>query len=278
MTLESLRLTSLTQKILMGGALVLALAPLAAVADTWQERADWREIFTANEASGTLLVVDKREGGEDILVHDDERARQRFLPASTFKIPHTLFVLDAGVVEDEFQVFPWDGVERDIPPWNADHDLRSGMRNSVVWLYQHFARELGEEREQRYLEAIDYGNAEIGDDVENFWLEENMLEISAEEQIEFLERLYRNELPFDEADQRLVKDLMIVGAGNDWILRGKTGWSGKLGWWVGWVERPGGPVFFALNMETPNRMADLPKRQAIVAEALRTIEALPPEA
>ncbi|MDX5433101.1 MAG: class D beta-lactamase, partial [Halomonas sp.] len=74
-----------------------------------------------------------------------------------------------------------------------------------------------------------------------------------------------------------VKDLMVVGAGNDWILRGKTGWSGQLGWWVGWVERPSGPVFFALNMETPNRMADLPKRQGIVAEALRTIEALPAE-
>ncbi|MGR2739339.1 class D beta-lactamase [Billgrantia sp. Q4P2] len=262
----------------MAGVLVLALVPFGAVADAWQERADWSEIFRANEASGTLLVVDKRDGTTTTLVHDGERARQRFVPASTFKIPHTLFVLDADVVEDEFQVFPWDGVERDFPQWNADHDLRSGMRLSVVWLYQLFARELGEEREKSYLEAIDYGNADIGDDVENFWLEEDMLEITAEEQIEFLERLYRNELPFDEADQRLVKDLMITAAGSDWILRGKTGWSGKLGWWVGWVERPSGPVFFALNMETPNRMADLPKRQGIVNEALRTIEALPPEA
>ncbi|UYG03065.1 class D beta-lactamase [Halomonas sp. LR3S48] len=277
MTLKSLRLKILTQRTL-AGALLLALVPLSAVADSWQERADWGEIFRANEASGTLLIVDKREGTSTTLVHDGERARQRFVPASTFKIPHSLFVLDADVVKDEFEVFPWDGVERDFPQWNADHDLRSGMRNSVVWLYQQFARELGEEREQRYLEAIDYGNADIGDDVENFWLEEDMLEISAEEQIEFLERLYRNELPFDEADQRLVKDLIIVGAGSDWIQRGKTGWSGKLGWWVGWVERPSGPVFFALNMETPNRLADLPKRQGIVNEALRTIEALPPEA
>ncbi|MCE8033754.1 class D beta-lactamase [Billgrantia tianxiuensis] len=272
MTLKTIPIKSL-----VAGALLLALTPLSAIAETWQERADWHEIFRANEASGTLLVVDKRDGAATAMVHDGERARQRFVPASTFKIPHTLFALDAGVVEDEFQVFAWDGVERDFPQWNADHDLRSGMRLSVVWLYQHFARELGEERERDYLEAIDYGNADIGDRLEHFWLEEDMLEISAEEQIEFLERLYRNELPFDEADQRLVKDLMIVGAGNDWILRGKTGWTGQLGWWVGWVERPSGPVFFALNMETPNRMADLPKRQGIVAEALRTIEALPAE-
>ncbi|QTP60366.1 class D beta-lactamase [Billgrantia antri] len=265
-------------KTLMAGALLLALMPLSAAAETWQERADWGEIFRANEASGTLLVVDKRDGTTATLVHDGERARQRFVPASTFKIPHTLFALDAGVVKNEFQVFAWDGVEREFPPWNGDQDLRSGMRNSVVWLYQHFARELGEERERDYLERLDYGNADIGDRLEHFWLEEDLLEISAEEQIAFLERLYRNELPFDEADQRLVKDLMIVGAGNDWILRGKTGWTGQLGWWVGWVERPTGPVFFALNMETPNRMADLPKRQGIVGEALRTIEALPPEA
>lgn len=261
----------------MAGVLVLALTPFGAVADAWQERADWSEIFSANDASGTLLVVDKRDGAIATLVHDAERARQRFVPASTFKIPHTLFALDADVVQDEFQVFTWDGIERSIPHWNADQDLRSGMRGSAVWLYQRFARELGEEREKSYLEAIGYGNADIGDDVENFWLEEGMLEISAEEQIEFLERLYRNELPFDEADQRLVKDLTITAAGSDWILRGKTGWSGQLGWWVGWVERPSGPVFFALNMETPNRMADLPKRQGIVNEALRTIEALPHE-
>ncbi|WP_245948060.1 penicillin-binding transpeptidase domain-containing protein [Billgrantia montanilacus] len=187
----------------MACALVLSLTPSGALADAWQERADWSEIFRANDASGTLLVVDKRDGATTTLVHDSERARQRFLPASTFKIPHTLFVLDADVVEDEFQVFPWDGVERDFSQWNADHDLRSGMRLSVVWLYQLFARELGEENERRNLEAIDYGNADIGDDLENFWLEEGMLEISAEEQIEFLERLYRNELPFDEANQRM---------------------------------------------------------------------------
>ena len=40
-----------------------------------------------------------------------ERAGKRYSPTSTFKVPHTLFALDAGVVKDEFQVFPWDGVK-----------------------------------------------------------------------------------------------------------------------------------------------------------------------
>ncbi len=265
----------MTLKLLMAGALVLSLAPQTAVADDWQPRDDWAGLFQEHAADGTLLIVDERQDARATWVHDAERAQTRFVPASTFKVPHTLFALDAGVADDEFQVFDWDGTERGVPAWNADQDLRSAMRNSTVWLYQQFARELGEETERHYLEAIDYGNAEIGDDLENFWLEPGNLEVSAEEQIDFLQRLYRNELPFDEADQRLVKDLMIVEAGRDWILRAKTGWSGEYGWWVGWVEQPNGPVFFALNIDTPNRMEDIPKREAIVREALRAMDVLP---
>ena len=69
--------------------------------------------------------------------------------------------------------------------------------------------------------------------------------ISAMEQVDFLRKLYRNELPFKVEHQRLVKDIMIVEAGRDWILRAKTGWQARvepqIGWWVGWSRRrPGG--------------------------------------
>ena len=97
----------------------------------------------------------------------------------------------------------------------------------------------------------------------------------------FLQRLYRNELPFRVEHQRLVKDVMIVEAGRDWILRAKTGWQARLepqvGWWVGWVEWPQGPVFFALNIEMPGKGSDLPKREAIARAVLRSIDALPSE-
>ena len=83
-------------------------------------------------------------------------------------------------------------------------------------------------------------------------------------------------LPFRVEHQRLVKDVMVNEAGRDWILRAKTGWSGKVGWWVGWVEWPTGPVFFALNIDTPNRLDDLSKRQEITRNILRSINALPP--
>jgi beta-lactamase class D len=73
-----------------------------------------------------------------------------------------------------------------------------------------------------------------------------------------------------------VKGIMTTEAGRDWILRAKTGWSGRMGWWLGWVEWPTGPVFFPLNIDTPNRMADVAKRQDITRSILRSIKALPP--
>ena len=61
---------------------------------------------------------------------------------------------------------------------------------------------------------------------------------------------------------------MIVEVEKDWILRAKTGWAasrlvGRLGRVVRW------PVFFALNMSTPNRWEDLYKR-AIARDILRS--------
>jgi beta-lactamase class D len=41
------------------------------------------------------------------------------------------------------------------------------------------------------------------------------------------------------------------------------------------VEWPNGPVFFAMNMDTPNWMVDLPMREKIVRQALQALDALP---
>lgn len=255
---------------------LLAASTLAQADDPWQEQPDWARHFEAAGVDGTIAVYDARSGKH--WVYQGKRARTRFRPASTFKIPHALFALDHGVVRDEFQTFEWDGEERMIDAWNRDQDLRSSMRHSVVWVYQEIARAIGEETERKYLRTIDYGNADPSGGIDRFWLE-GALQISATEQIEFLEKLHRNELPFDIAHQRLVKDVLIHEAGHDWILRAKTGWQARVepqvGWWVGWVEWPEGPVYFATNISMPNGAQDLAKRQSITRAVLQSINALP---
>lgn len=251
-------------------------AHLSCADDAWQPRADWGAAFAAEGVHGTIAVVDGRDGNR--LAFDTTRANHRFPCASTFKVAHALFALDAGVVRDEFQRLPWNGKQYDITAWNRDQDLRSSMRESVVWVYQGFARAIGTAREREYLQRIGYGNADASGAVDRFWLD-GTLRISAVEQLAFLQRLQRNALPFAEAHQRLVKDIMVNSAGRDWILRAKTGWcdgaDGPVGWWVGRVDRPAGALFFALNIDMPNGAADLPKRERIGRAILRSLGALP---
>ena len=254
--------------------IVLLVANYASAQQDIQSRTDWGQYFDKYAAEGTMVIIDGRESPAVGYAFNVSRANQRFSPASTYKIPHTLFALDAGLVADEFQVFKWDGVERSYGPHNQDQNLRSAIRNSALWVFEIFASEMGEEKAKTYLSKINYGNEDPSTEAGAYLVEGN-LAISAIEQVAFLQRLYRNELPFQIEHQQLLKDMLINRAEKDWILRAKTGWQGPNGWWVGWVERIEGPVFFALNIDTPNGMADVYKREAIGNEILQSIKALP---
>jgi beta-lactamase class D len=256
-------------------ALLLCANITHASAESRQERPEWERFFQEAGATGTIVVLDGRTG--EHFQYGNERTTTRYIPASTFKIPHALFALDAGIVHDEFDVFRWDGTDYMRSAWNADQTLRSSMRNSTVWVYRQFALQLGEERERTYLAKIGYGNADPSGGVDRFWLD-GPLRISAVEQVEFLEDLYYNRLPFSREHQYLVKDIMIVEAGRDYIVRAKTGWgatdTADIGWWVGWVETTKGPVFFALNIDMPGKEADAPKRESIARAVLTSLGAL----
>ncbi|MHC8339566.1 class D beta-lactamase [Pseudomonas sp. HLT2-19-2] len=248
---------------------------LASAQNSVVEEKDWKSAFDKFNTNGTIIIKDERSNQSKTFIYNKERSMERFTPASTFKIPHTLFALDAGVVRDEFQVFTWDGEKHEIPSHNADQNLRSAMRYSTVWVYRGFAKEIGKEKATSYLKSINYGNQDASVTKRDYWINGG-LEVSAQEQIDFLETLYRNELPFKVEHQLLTKDIMVTEAGREWIIRAKTGLGSQVGWWVGWVEWPTGPVFFALNIDTPHRMADAPKREEIGRMLLKEVGALPP--
>ena len=258
---------------IVSAIVLMACAQLCRAAEPI-EQANWQATFTRFNAKGTLVISDERVKPATLLVFNPQRAAQRMSPASTFKIPHSLMALDAGVLKDEFQLFRWDGVERSFAGHNQDQNLRSAMRTSAIWVYEIFAKQIGEKRDAHYLQKMGYGNADPSTDKGAYWVD-GKLSISDYEHLEFMKKIYLNQLPFAKEHQLLVKDMMINEAGKEWILRAKTGWEGRFGWWVGYVEWPTGPVFFALNIDTPERMKDLYKREAIVRDVLQSMQALP---
>ena len=125
----------------------------------------------------------------------------------------------------------------------------------MVWYYQAVAREVGGEQMAEYVESFGYGNADIGGEIDTFWLE-GELRISAEEQIDFLRRFYHEDLPADPVNIDIVKDILIWEETLSYTISAKTGAALRtgddsvIGWWVGYVESDVGVTYFALNISS----------------------------
>ncbi|WP_197064841.1 class D beta-lactamase [Leptolyngbya sp. KIOST-1] len=213
--------------------------------------------------------------------HNRDRNRQPFLPASTFKILNSLIALETGVVQSDLAILTWDGIERMIPAWNRDQNLRTAFSLSTVWFYQVLARRIGHDRMQQWVSAAGYGNQTIGSPaaIDSFWLEGD-LRITPQQQIEFLQRLYHNDLPFSEAAIAMVKDIMIVERTPDYTLRAKTGWAGygvadqtQIGWYVGYLEQGDNVYLFATNADM-RQDSDGPARLELTRRCLNDLNLL----
>lgn len=219
---------------------------------------DFGQHFQDLDVEGSILIHDLNN--DRIYQHNPNRNATAFLPASTFKIPNSLIALETGAIPNEIAVLTWDGIRRSLPGWNRDLNMREAFKLSAVWFYQVLARRVGYERMQQWVARIGYGNQNIGseDEIDRFWLE-GELRITPQEQIQFLRRLYQNDLPFSETSLSTVKDIMIVEQTPDYTMRAKTGWSGfgepekpQIGWYVGYLEQDENVYFFATNIDIRN--------------------------
>jgi beta-lactamase class D len=212
--------------------------------------------------------------------YNPERCAEGFLPASTFKILNSLIGLETGIIPDENFVIPWDGTQYQIKEWNQDHSLKTAIKYSVVWYYQELARRVGKEKIQKYVKAVGYGNEDISGNLDSFWLD-GSLRISADQQVEFLKRLYAGDLPFSKRSIDIVKGLIVQEKTDTYTLSGKTGSVVRVsvyqGWFVGYLETKGNVYFFATNMEStdPDGLANGVVAMQISRDILKGMGLLP---
>lgn len=214
-------------------------------------RNDFESILTQNEVTGSFVMYDENK---DLFTFVNQTQFQiEFTPASTFKICNSLIGLETGVIKDQYFVIPWDKKMRDLPVWNADHDLKTAFKNSTVWYYQELAKRVGGEKMKFWLNKSNYGNMDTTGGIDRFWLTGG-LRITPEKQIDFLRKLKNNKLPFSQRSMDIVKEIMISKDTLNYVLRTKTGWgedeTQMVGWYVGYVEKENNTFYFATCIQT----------------------------
>jgi beta-lactamase class D len=265
-------------------ALARAVAACALVVSAAQAHADvvvrddLKRLFDEAGTTGTFVLMDLSADRTTLV--DPARAAQRFRPASTFKIPNSLIAFDTGAVRDDQEVLPYGGKPQPLKQWEHDMPLPEAIRLSAVPIYQEVARRIGPARMQAYVDAFDYGNRQIGSEIDQFWLR-GPLEISALEEARFTSRMALQQLPVQPRTWEMVRRMLRLDPepqDGDAVIYGKTGWATDhkpaVGWWVGWVEREGHVYAFALNIDMPT-MADANKRIPLAKALMRALGVLP---
>jgi beta-lactamase class D len=227
-------------------------------------------------ANGSILIYDLEK--DMYYSNDFEWANTGKLPASTYKIVNSIIALETGVVENDSTVFEWDGRPRTLPIWENDLSFKQAFHFSCVPCYQELARKIGAERMNFYVDKLGYGAMKVYEtNIDMFWLEGEST-INQFQQIDFLKRFYKKELPISSRTDLLMKRLMVVEANDRYALRGKTGWSIwngiNNGWFVGYLETKEGAYFFAANVEPDgefDRDDFIAMRKDVVFKALKQL-------
>ena len=236
------------------------------------------EPFFKQFPSGAFVLYDLKRDRH--LRYNEARCRERFSPFSTFKIPNSLIGLDTGVIADAEFLIKWDEKKypahsRDTLPFSAwwqDQTLRTAFKRSVVWYYRELALKVGEKRMREYVRKLHYGNEDASGPLNNFWLGSS-LKVSADEQVDFLKRFYKEELPVSKRSTAILKEIMTLEETPDYKLSGKTGGGplGEnrfLGWFVGYVETKDNTYFFATEIEGPTYLSIRDERIALTKRVL----------
>ena len=238
----------------------------------WEDNPKIGELFKDANIKGTFVLYDVTN--DTFIGYNKHRANTRYIPASTFKIANSLIGLATGAVKSVDEVLPYKGPDKPfIPAWAHDMGLRKAIALSNVPIYQELARRIGLKRMHKGLITLNYGNQEVGEGIDKFWLN-GPLKISALEQTKFLTKLVGSRLPLPKGIQKSVREIVLLEQGKEWKLYGKTGWQNApnegIGWWVGWVEKEGRFYVFALNIDI-NKPADATERTKLGKASLKLL-------
>lgn len=212
----------------------------------------------------------KEEFRKYFIIHDLEYEKKLiasmdgYLPressGATAHILLALIGLEEGFIKIEDTLRKWDGTNNTDESWNRDQTLESAMKNDVTWYFEQLEREIGKDIIVAYLQEVAYGYYKTLNDEANTW-QLTTLDVSSHDQVNFMTKLYKNDLNFKQEYLDLIKSLMIINNQDDYSLSGKTGTSvgymeNDIAWFTGYIKNDVGSYTFSTMLDGDNVNAE----------------------
>ncbi|SET47153.1 penicillin-binding transpeptidase domain-containing protein [[Clostridium] polysaccharolyticum] len=213
-------------------------------------------------------------------IYNEEMCLTQDSPCSTFKIIATLIGAHEKVLTGIYTKMDYDGTDYGSEAWNQNLGLKDAFRASCVWYFRKVIDKVGQEKVQKYVDNLKFGNCDISkwygnedrdpEDLNGFWLD-STLKISPLEWVDVLASIWSGKTEFNKQDIDLLKNIMNIQDTIGLVIYGKTGTGkpdkeGKVknGWYVGKFEVKDRPYFFALHLTEPaSEKISGPKAQEI---------------
>ncbi len=218
---------------------------------------DYKKYY--NNSEGCFILYDLSKN-KMISEYKTDLCKTPTPPNSTFKIPLSIMGFDKNILIDgshpswEFKKeYIRTGIKDWMPKqWQENVTPKIWLQYSVVWYSEKLAEKIGLNEMNTYLDKFNYGNKNIkgiSTDLEKKlipWVDSS-LEITAYQQLEFMKKFLKNELPVEKSAIEKTKEILSLDENySNSRLFGKTG-AGYLehriahGWFVGWVEKENKP-------------------------------------
>ncbi|MFM1962510.1 MAG: hypothetical protein RLZZ172_1355 [Bacteroidota bacterium] len=200
------------------------------------------KIFEKYQVTGTFGMFDNSRG--EFTIYDLERFKSPASPGQTFDILSTLIGLHTGKLTDERSVIS-DSLGKVMR-------IDSAFVGQSATHFEALATLIGKDTLKFWVDSVKYGNRKIAAGKGAFW--NDTLQISPDEQLGLVKRLYFRQHPFRASVQESVKKMMIVENNAQHQLAYHTAavqTAGKqLCWVIGWIEENRHVYPFVLQFDT----------------------------
>lgn len=213
---------------------------------------DYSEFF--QDIKGCAVVYDA--AANEYMVYNEEMAKERVSPYSTFKIISTLMGLKKGILIDKESKMDYADTIYPNDVWNQNLSLVEAFQTSCIWYFRQVIDAVGVKEVQEELADLAYGNCDAtewsgsginpGEDLNGFWLGSSLL-ISPMEQVQVMQKIFGGDSIYSDEEIAVLKEIMLSDTVNGYTIYGKTGTNRNIeGWYVGFAKREQEEMYFAI--------------------------------